>query len=94
VHPRILAQRESDASNRTVAAATKLAKRFGLEDQAKALKVEERRAEIQQLFRNEAVADFLETLVDTVAAGANAPNAPVAAAATEKPSPKANEKGA
>lgn len=66
MHPRILAQREADASARTVAAATKLAKRFGLEAEAKTLKAEEKQPEVQQMVRNEAVATFLETLVKTV----------------------------
>lgn len=68
LHPRILAQRNAEASNRTVAAATKLAKRFDLEEEAKALKAEDKQPEIQQLVRNEAVAAFLETLNKTLAA--------------------------
>ncbi len=68
MHPRILAQRNAEASNRTVAAATKLAKRFDLEEEAKALKAEEKQPDIQQLVRNEAVAAFLETLNKTLAA--------------------------
>lgn len=67
MHPRILAQRNAEASNRTVAAATKLAKRFDLEEEAKALKAEDKQPEIQQLVRNEAVAAFLETLNKTLA---------------------------
>lgn len=66
MHPRILAQRESEASARIVAAATRLAKRFGLDEEVKALKVEEKQPEVQQMMRNEAVANVLETMVDTV----------------------------
>jgi dsDNA-binding SOS-regulon protein len=62
MHPRILAQREAEALDRMVGAATELAARFGLGNQASALRVEDRRPEIQQLFRAEALAAFLEEL--------------------------------
>jgi hypothetical protein len=62
MHPRTLATRESVAAQRTVAAAKTLAERFGLDDRAKALTIEDKHPDIQQLFRNEAVADFLEAL--------------------------------
>ncbi len=60
MHPRILAQREADASRRIVAAAVRLGEQLGLGEQAKLLEIQEKRPEVQQLLRNEAVADFLE----------------------------------
>lgn len=68
VHPKIFAQRESDASVRAVKAATTLAKRFSLTDNEVALKVEEQQPDLQQVLRDEAVADTLEALVKTTPA--------------------------
>lgn len=68
MHPRILAQRNDVASKRSAAAAEALAERFGLHEQASALRVEEKQPEFQQLVRNEAVADFLEALDAMLAA--------------------------
>lgn len=65
MHPQTLKVREAESSKRITAAARHLAKRFDLD--ASTLKVEEdQEPEVEQMLRNEAVADLLELLVKSI----------------------------
>lgn len=65
MHPRTLAAREAESSKRITAATKTLARRFDLE--VDTLKVEaDQEPEVEQMLRNEAVADLLELLVKSI----------------------------
>lgn len=65
MHPRLIAAREAESSKRITAATKTLARRFDLDTAT--LKVEENQEpEVEQMLRNEAVADLLELLVKSI----------------------------
>lgn len=65
MHPRTVAAREAESSKRITTAAKTLARRFDLDTNT--LKVEEdQEPEVEQMLRNEAVADLLELLVKSI----------------------------
>lgn len=65
MHPQTLKVREAESSKRITTATRTLARRFDLDTNT--LKVEENQEpEVEQMLRNEAVADLLELLVKSI----------------------------
>lgn len=69
MHPQTLKIRETESSKRITAAAKTLARRFDLDAntlKVEALAEEPVEPEVEQMLRNEAVADLLELLVKSI----------------------------
>lgn len=63
MHPRVLAQKDSIATDRMVQLAPRVAGRFGVAESVST--AYDRQPDIRQMLRNQAVADLLEALANT-----------------------------